>query len=219
MKNGQPLTDADRKPWLAAVAAVIDRWRGCGERGVITCSALKTGLPATNHRRTPRRSAGLSRRLAGADRRAARRRAAAISCRPAFSTANSRRSSRQDPMKIRLRSVSIGPVDEIVERIVGVLLPSTGPPSSSCNREGQHDGAARLDRRSLRQHHSHPVHRCGSAGEIRPSRDADGDGAGRLHAVAGIPALRPGRSDLAEPRPLRAVHPATPRPCSIRCCT
>jgi carbohydrate kinase (thermoresistant glucokinase family) len=41
MKSGQPLTDADRAPWLAAVAEVIDGWRRRGERGVITCSALK----------------------------------------------------------------------------------------------------------------------------------------------------------------------------------
>ena len=34
-----------------------------------------------------------------------------------------------------------------------------------------------------------------------------------------VPALRPGRSDLAEPRPLRALAPATPRCCSTRCCT
>jgi len=41
MKSGQPLTDADRAPWLAAVAQVIGTWRHRGEHGVITCSALK----------------------------------------------------------------------------------------------------------------------------------------------------------------------------------
>jgi carbohydrate kinase (thermoresistant glucokinase family) len=41
MKSGQPLTDADREPWLAAVAKVVDDWRARGARGVITCSALK----------------------------------------------------------------------------------------------------------------------------------------------------------------------------------
>jgi carbohydrate kinase (thermoresistant glucokinase family) len=41
MKSGQPLTDADRAPWLAAVAQVIEGWRQCGDHGVITCSALK----------------------------------------------------------------------------------------------------------------------------------------------------------------------------------
>src|SRR5437762_5121369 len=41
MKAGHPLDDEDRAPWLAAVAARIDAWRRQGERGVITCSALK----------------------------------------------------------------------------------------------------------------------------------------------------------------------------------
>ena len=41
MKAGHPLDDQDRGPWLAAIAARIDAWRRRGERGVITCSALK----------------------------------------------------------------------------------------------------------------------------------------------------------------------------------
>jgi gluconokinase len=41
MAAGQPLTDADREPWLAAVAAWIDTELQAGRRGVITCSALK----------------------------------------------------------------------------------------------------------------------------------------------------------------------------------
>jgi len=41
MKSGYPLTDSDRAPWLAAIAKVIDDWRDRGECGVITCSALK----------------------------------------------------------------------------------------------------------------------------------------------------------------------------------
>src|ERR1700722_11083517 len=41
MRRGEPLTDADRAPWLAAVAAWIDVWLHEGARGVITCSALK----------------------------------------------------------------------------------------------------------------------------------------------------------------------------------
>ncbi len=41
MAAGVALTDADRWPWLQAVAAVIARWRGDGVSGVITCSALK----------------------------------------------------------------------------------------------------------------------------------------------------------------------------------
>jgi carbohydrate kinase (thermoresistant glucokinase family) len=41
MKAGHPLTDADREPWLAAVAEWIDRRLDAGENGLITCSALK----------------------------------------------------------------------------------------------------------------------------------------------------------------------------------
>ena len=41
MRAGQPLTDADRAPWLSAIAARIDEWRRRSESGVITCSALK----------------------------------------------------------------------------------------------------------------------------------------------------------------------------------
>ena len=41
MYAGVPLTDADRKPWLAAVAAWIDHQLAAGLPGVITCSALK----------------------------------------------------------------------------------------------------------------------------------------------------------------------------------
>jgi carbohydrate kinase (thermoresistant glucokinase family) len=41
MAAGTPLTDADRVPWLARIAAVIDQWREAGRSGVITCSALK----------------------------------------------------------------------------------------------------------------------------------------------------------------------------------
>jgi gluconokinase len=41
MKAGHPLDDQDRAPWLTAIAARIDEWRGRGECGVVTCSALK----------------------------------------------------------------------------------------------------------------------------------------------------------------------------------
>jgi len=41
MRTGTPLTDADRAPWLRAVARWIDGWRATGISGVITCSALK----------------------------------------------------------------------------------------------------------------------------------------------------------------------------------
>jgi carbohydrate kinase (thermoresistant glucokinase family) len=41
MAAGQPLEDADRWPWLAAVAAWMDDRRTAGEAGVVACSALK----------------------------------------------------------------------------------------------------------------------------------------------------------------------------------
>lgn len=41
MRNGAPLTDADRAIWLDRVAAAIDDWRARGKGGVISCSALK----------------------------------------------------------------------------------------------------------------------------------------------------------------------------------
>ncbi len=41
MANGIPLTDTDRLPWLHRIAGVIDGWRGSGESGVLTCSALR----------------------------------------------------------------------------------------------------------------------------------------------------------------------------------
>jgi carbohydrate kinase (thermoresistant glucokinase family) len=41
MQSGQPLTDADRAPWLAAIARAIDALKARGDRGIVTCSALK----------------------------------------------------------------------------------------------------------------------------------------------------------------------------------
>jgi carbohydrate kinase (thermoresistant glucokinase family) len=41
MRNGTPLNDDDRLPWLKRIAQEIDGWRDRGESGVVTCSALK----------------------------------------------------------------------------------------------------------------------------------------------------------------------------------
>ncbi|KQW66908.1 hypothetical protein ASE17_20240 [Phenylobacterium sp. Root77] len=41
MAAGKPLDDADRAPWLDAVAKVIAVWVAGGQGGVIACSALK----------------------------------------------------------------------------------------------------------------------------------------------------------------------------------
>lgn len=46
MSRGIPLDDADRMPWLSAIAAVIDRWRAHRQPGVVTCSALKRAYRA-----------------------------------------------------------------------------------------------------------------------------------------------------------------------------
>lgn len=41
MSRGVPLTDEDRAPWLAAIAAWIDAQRAHAEPGIVSCSALK----------------------------------------------------------------------------------------------------------------------------------------------------------------------------------
>jgi gluconokinase len=41
MRSGQPLDDADRLPWLRAIARWIDDRLAAGEPGIITCSNLK----------------------------------------------------------------------------------------------------------------------------------------------------------------------------------
>ena len=41
MHRGIPLTDEDRRPWLAAIAGWIDNTRRSGGHAVIACSALK----------------------------------------------------------------------------------------------------------------------------------------------------------------------------------
>ena len=41
MRGSIPLTDDDRLPWLADLAAAIDVWRTEGRSTVLTCSALK----------------------------------------------------------------------------------------------------------------------------------------------------------------------------------
>ncbi len=58
MHSGNPLTDADRAPWLAALHEVLLGWYKSGESGVLTCSALKQsyrdllgeGLPQNAYR-------------------------------------------------------------------------------------------------------------------------------------------------------------------------
>jgi carbohydrate kinase (thermoresistant glucokinase family) len=41
MKAGHPLSDADRRPWLALVRARMDAYAASGQSAVLACSALK----------------------------------------------------------------------------------------------------------------------------------------------------------------------------------
>jgi carbohydrate kinase (thermoresistant glucokinase family) len=41
MAAGRPLTDDDRRPWLALIRKWIDEREARGESGIVTCSALK----------------------------------------------------------------------------------------------------------------------------------------------------------------------------------
>src|SRR5205823_9830355 len=41
MSHGIPLTDDDRRPWLAAIRAYVDETLARGGCAVVTCSALK----------------------------------------------------------------------------------------------------------------------------------------------------------------------------------
>jgi gluconokinase len=41
MRQGIPLTDADRAPWLDRIGEELKRWAAEGRSGVLTCSALK----------------------------------------------------------------------------------------------------------------------------------------------------------------------------------
>ena len=73
----------------------------------------------------------------------------------------------------------------------------------------QHIDHATADRHRHRpagdRHDPHPLHGCRRGGEERPSRHADGAGAGGVHDLEGFPALRPGRSVVAQPRPVRPL--------------
>jgi gluconokinase len=41
MRAGHPLTDADRRPWLARIRAWMDGYLASGQSAVLACSALK----------------------------------------------------------------------------------------------------------------------------------------------------------------------------------
>jgi len=42
IRNGIPLTDADRAPWLDQLRSAIDRWIATSQSVVLACSALKS---------------------------------------------------------------------------------------------------------------------------------------------------------------------------------
>ena len=64
-------------------------------------------------------------------------------------------------------------------------------------------------RPAVHRYDPHAGDGCRAKGQFRPSRHPHGAGPRRLHAVAGGAPLRLRRSQMAEPRPLRAVE----RPC------
>jgi carbohydrate kinase (thermoresistant glucokinase family) len=135
MTSGRPLTDADRIPWLAAIAELIDRWRNRGERGVITCSALKRAYrQQLIGDRSDVRLVYLdgTRELIAA--RLAGRRGLFMPARLLDS-----QFAALEPPEPDENPITVGidcPIEVIVERIAGVLFPSTGSPSSSCNLRG-----------------------------------------------------------------------------------
>ena len=46
MRAGHPLTDRDRRPWLAAIGAWMDERIAAGQSAVVACSALKRAYRA-----------------------------------------------------------------------------------------------------------------------------------------------------------------------------
>jgi carbohydrate kinase (thermoresistant glucokinase family) len=136
MKSGQPLTDADRAPWLAAVAAVIEGWRSRGERGVITCSALKRA-----YRRRIVGEWGDVRLiyLEGSRELIAERLAARHDHFMPAGLLDSQFAALEPPGQEE-HPITVGinrPIEEIVERIIGVLFSTARPPSSDCNAKGR----------------------------------------------------------------------------------
>ncbi len=92
-------------------------------------------------------------------------------------------------------------------------LPAEGrpgdPPPDASHRPGCLGSIREPRPRPTRdQHDPHALDRRDPEGQLRPPRHADGARPGRLHALAALPALRPGRPDLAGPGPLRALRRA-----------
>ena len=136
MKSGQPLTDADRVPWLAAIAAAIDGWRSRGEPGVITCSALKR---AYRRQIVGERSDVRLVYLEGPRELIAKRLAARQGHFMPASLLTSQFETLEPPGPDE-NPITVGinrPVPEIIQHIVGALFPSVERPSSDCNAKGR----------------------------------------------------------------------------------
>lgn len=125
MKCGQPLTDADRAPWLASIAETIDGWRRRGASGIVTCSALK---------RSYRRQIIGERRdvrlvyLEGSHDLIAERLGSRRGHFMPSSLLDSQFATLESPEPDE-NAITIGidrPIGEIIDRILGVLLSSEG---------------------------------------------------------------------------------------------
>jgi carbohydrate kinase (thermoresistant glucokinase family) len=127
MKSGHPLDDADREPWLTAVAEVIGGWRSRGERGVITCSALKQ--PYRRQIIGDRRDVRLV-YLEGSRELIAGRLATRKDHFMPASLLESQLATLEPPGRDENPiAISVDqPIELIVERIVGVLFPSAQSP-------------------------------------------------------------------------------------------
>ena len=79
--------------------------------------------------------------------------------------------------------------------------------------------AGRVHRRARGHHHPHAGHGRGAGRQLRPSRHADGDGAGRLHAVAAASCASIRRTRSGPAAIASCSRSGTPRRCSTRCCT
>jgi carbohydrate kinase (thermoresistant glucokinase family) len=122
MSGGQPLIDADRKLWLAAVAEWVDSRLDAGENGLITCSALKRSYRDVINRR---RSGVVFVHLAGSKATIAQRLAARQAHFMPSSLLDSQFADLEEPEPDEPHlTVEVGPPpDVIAERIRRELAP------------------------------------------------------------------------------------------------
>jgi hypothetical protein len=85
----------------------------------------------------------------------------------------------------------------------------TSPARNAWNLQGNggsNDRSGRDAGSAGDRHHPDALHGRGAEGQFGSPRRADGNGADGVHAVDALPAPRPRRSQLAEPRPLPALR-------------